>query len=52
VDFVDIADLKAEAPRREPQERIQRVGAAAWRDVQAHGKAAPGRLLTALRSVM
>jgi hypothetical protein len=52
VDFVDGADLKPKAPRREPQERIQRVSAAAWRYVQAHGKAAPGGLLAALRSAM
>jgi hypothetical protein len=52
MDFVDVADLKSEAQRREPQQGVQRVSAMAGRGLQAHGKTAPGGLLAALRSAM
>jgi hypothetical protein len=52
VDFVDIADFKAEALCSGPQPGVQRMRAATGPDVHAHAKTAPGGLLTALRSAM
>jgi hypothetical protein len=42
VDLVDIANLKAKALRREPQQGVQRVRVSARPQIQAHGKTAPG----------
>ena len=47
VDLVDAGDLEAVALRGELQEGVQRVRVAAGLEIQAHGKAAPGWVLSA-----
>jgi hypothetical protein len=54
LDFVDIADLEPKAACREPEQGVERVGVAAGRNVQVHGKTAPGAAVLAalLRSAI